>query len=346
MSLQHIVTVKGLIDACETGICLPHEHLFADLRFACPAANTDRVRLSNLYKLRDSYTSLSNNLLLSSFYTAEKELRSFAEYSGMTLVDVTSIGLGRRPSDLKKLSELTGVNIVMGTGYYLRQSLGKAIINASESSLIDTLIKECLWGVGGSGIRPGIIGEIGIGPGIGEWERKSISVATKVQQETGLAVTYHIQAVPVVRGFVSPNGVSVVRQIEKSGGDLSRTIIDHCDAKIDISYIADLLATGVYVEFDHFGKSFYFPDTNFAMSTDMERVLAIRDLISRGFAGQLLISQDICLKTDLLSYGGQGYSHILRNIVPMLRNNGVSDESIEQILKVNVRNVLSMEYGE
>lgn len=344
MKRRTIMTVKGPIDADKAGVCLPHEHVFVDLRFAVESTSTEKVKLSTLSRIRDNYLSLPDNLLLSSIPKAIAELSSFAEYGGSTLVDLGCTGLVRRPRDLREVSEKSGVAIVVATGYYIKQSLGPETLGASEAELTARIVSEFENGIGSSGIRPGIIGEIGIGPVMEDWERKVIRAVSAAQRETGLSVSYHIQAVPVLRGFTQPNGLEVVKLVEAAGGDLSRTVMGHSDAQIDMRYLEDLLSTGVYVEFDHFGKAFYFVDTNFTMASDTERVEALAELVVRGHLERLLVSQDICVKSDLRCFGGHGYSHILRNIVPMMKNNGIDEDQIARIMGDNVRALLSADF--
>jgi phosphotriesterase-related protein len=107
-----------------------------------------------------------------------------------------------------------------------------------------------------------------------------------------------------------------------------------------------LLDLGVCLGFDNFGKEFYIDpdDRGFAggiFARDLERVRIIRQLISRGHEAQILIANDICLKSMLHAYGGWGYDHILRHIVPMLRHEGVPQTAIDTFLIHNPRRLLS-----
>ncbi|NLN50241.1 MAG: hypothetical protein GX149_01270, partial [Acholeplasmataceae bacterium] len=343
MADSKVMTVLGTISPESLGITLPHEHLFSDIRFIKPKKEwtREKVTLNNLYKLKIDYISLSDNLILDSMSTSIKEVKRYRDLGGSTIVDVGSIGLGRKPLTLKKVSQKTGVNIIMGTGFYIKGGLSSSIINSSDTQLAKSIIQECQRGYKETGIRPGIIGEVGVGPVIEEWDKRSLKLACLVQKETGLPITVHIQAVPVVEGFDTPNGLEVVSLLEKCGADLSRTVIGHVDAQINLKYLKDLLATGVYIEFDHFGKEFYIAERNFFMSRDIERIEAIKELVDSKFTNQILISSDICLKQDLTSYGGHGYAHILQSVVPIMKANGFTDDTINKIVKDNPKRLLA-----
>lgn len=76
---------------------------------------------------------------------------------------------------------------------------------------------------------------------------------------------------------------------------------------------------------------------------DIERVMAIKDLINSGYLSNILIACDVCLKTLLHRYGGWGYDHILNHIVPMMREQKITEEQIDVLLKENPKKLLNIE---
>jgi phosphotriesterase-related protein len=346
-----VITVNGIIQKKELGLTLPHEHLFVDLRFAYDAPeeegrerySSEKIKLDNLYLLKYEHGSLKDNLILEDEGCAAAELSKFESAGGGSLVDQSSIGAGRRPQALKKISAVTGVNVIMGGGYYLKQSLPDEILNSGEADLVTVILNEIRSGVGNTGIRPGIIGELGIGPTIETWEKKLLKAAARAQAETGLPLSIHIQAVPVLPGFSGKlNGIEALTILKKAGADINKTVICHTDARIDIGYIKNIMELGAYAELDHFGKDFYYPRTGFSMDRDIDRLTALRELIDLGLAGRVLISQDVCMKTDLTVCGGQGYAHLLNNIVPMMIRNGIALKDIETIMIDNPGDMLDV----
>lgn len=346
-----IISVGGFISEDDLGITLPHEHLFVDLSFSlkesgmtCKRISEEKVSLENLHLLKNNPGFLKDNLLLDDEGLIKEELMRFRLAGGKTIVDQSSVGAGRCPDVLARISEETGLNIVMGTGYYLRQSLPDCLTNASETELIESIVNEARFGIGSSQIRPGIIGEIGINPIIGEWDKKLLRVVSKAQRETGLPLSIHIQAVPTIPGFNPQlNGLDVLKILKKEGAFIDKVVICHADAKIDLEYIKEIIGFGAFVEFDHFGKEFYYREADFLMDRDMDRVLALRELIRMGFTNNLLISQDVCLKTDLVRYGGFGYAHILNDVVPVMLRKGITREEVDILMVENPKRLLNVD---
>jgi phosphotriesterase-related protein len=135
--------------------------------------------------------------------------------------------------------------------------------------------------------------------------------------------------------------LAVLRLLTGMGVPANRIVICHTDVAFDLPYVRRLLDEGVYVQFDNFGKEFYIDPEDRAgysggvFASDPERVRVIRQLVDWGYAKQLLITNDLCLKQMLRRYGGWGYAHILRHIVPMLAEHGISEETIGGFVRDN-----------
>ena len=141
-------------------------------------------------------------------------------------------------------------------------------------------------------------------------------------------------------------GLEAVDTLVGASVNPAKISICHIDVDISLDYIEALLKKGVFVEFDNFGKEFYIDpaDRGFAggiFARDVERVKTIKMLVERGHEKQLLVTNDLCLKCMLHHYGGWGYDHILRNVVPMMLDEGISQESIDYFLKHNPRLLLA-----
>lgn len=346
-----VMTVNGPIEAKELGVTLPHEHLFVDLRFTWkePSDPARRkiglsdVKPEHLHLLRNDLGAVRANLVLDDPAVAARELSRFREAGGGAIVEVSSIGAGRREDHFRAVSRKAGVHVVAGTGFYIRESLPSEVLQASEDELARRIIEEAQQGIGRTGIRPGIIGEIGVGAVIGEWDRKSLRAAARAQKETGRPISVHIQAVPTLKEFSGGlNGMEALAVLEQAGADIERVIIGHTDARTDTAYLRRIMSAGAYAEMDHFGKDLYFARSDFLMDRDMDRVMAVKELVDAGFARRLLVSQDICLKTDLVSRGGHGYAHIMETVVPMMLARGVSKDAVRTIMQENPRTLLDL----
>jgi len=346
-----IITTNGKVEKNKLGITLPHEHLFCDLSFTFKLPKSkkekkfakEKLSIKNLHLVENNPGVIRDNLFLDNADMAKEEVFYFKLAGGNTIVEQSSIGAGRNVKFTHKIARSLGINIVVGTGYYLKESLPSEIVKLREKELFSKIMREAQNGIV-EGIKPGLIGELGLGPKIGEWEKKLLKAVAKVQKEKGLAISAHIQAVPMVSGFSGhQNGLEALDILEKEGADLEKVVICHTDAKINLKYIREIIKRGAYAEFDHFGKNFYFIEIDFQMDRDIDRVIAIKKLIDDGYINKILISQDICLKTDLLNYGGAGYSHILNNIVQIMLKKGINQEEINTIMIDNPAELLNIE---
>ena len=128
---------------------------------------------------------------------------------------------------------------------------------------------------------------------------------------------------------------------------MNRDIISSMEVKLpekndepDWKYISELLKIGVYVELDNFGKEYYVDrevrNAGYGLFVnDVQRVQCLKQLIDEGYKSQILLSCDVCLKICLRTYGGWGYDHVLKNIVPMMEDFGISRKDIQTIIRDN-----------
>jgi phosphotriesterase-related protein len=133
--------------------------------------------------------------------------------------------------------------------------------------------------------------------------------------------------------------------MEDEGLPHHRMIIGHMDQVHDFDYTLEALKRGVYVEYDAWGREYYREEWgwNFVMGQDAWRVQYVKQLVEMGYGDRLLFAQDVCFKTDLRTYGGWGYAHILNHIVPMLLDAGIPRAAIMGILKENPARALALQ---
>jgi phosphotriesterase-related protein len=116
---------------------------------------------------------------------------------------------------------------------------------------------------------------------------------------------------------------------------IDRTLFNH-DA------MCDLARTGCYLEFDLFGwESSYYPLAPIDMPNDATRINCLIRLIEAGYRNQLLVAHDICHKTSLVKFGGEGYAHILANVLPVMERKGMSSAEIDAILLENPARIMT-----
>lgn len=350
-----VMTVQGPIDGEQLGVTLMHEHLLIDVsyKWVQPTEVTLRalaeqpITLANLGYLRRNIGAVKANYRLDDVDTAAAEAFAFKREGGATIVDVSPVGIGRDPQALRAVSALAGINVVTCTGYYLARSHPPTVAGADIEYLANEMITEIRDGIGHSGIRPGIIGEIGLGEPmyaaghVGDEmhrdEEKVLRAAARAQLATGLPLTLHIYN-------YRPNRLAhlALDVLEQEGVALERVVVGHLDVRIDVEYAASVMDRGAYAEFDTFGIEAYLDTSLSEYPRDTERIAALRELISRGYVESLLVAHDVCTKMQLVAYGGWGYGHLSRHIEPRLKHAGVSADEIATIRVRNPRRLLDV----
>ncbi len=336
-----IQTVTGIIDADEMGITLSHEHILIDAMFMYvepklagqQAFAHQKINLRNIGWVRYNWTQNLDNVQLFDEDTAVSELRHFRAAGGRTIVDPTSIGLARDPAGLARISRLSDVHIVMGAGHYLVVTHPPDIRTRSEDSITEVIVADIVTGVGTSGVRAGFIGEIGCSYPMHDEERKCLRAAVAAQRETGAMLMVH-------PGRDPKSPFEIVDTVGKAGGDLNRTIMCHIDRTcLDRKWLAELAATGCYIEYDLWGNesSYYPPNTRYDMPSDAQRMDVVLWHFENGFERGVLLSHDIATKHRLREYGGLGYDHLVTNMIPRLRQRGLSEADIDILFVQNPR---------
>ncbi len=307
-----IVTVRGPIDRDDLGYTLSHEHLLCDL-----------------WPLVRSYDGILDDESL-----AAKELSRFREAGGCTIIDVTSGGLGRNPSALRRISEAAGVHVIMGAAWYREGVYPGFIYELDTNALADRIVEELAVGVDGTAIRAGVIGEIGT-------ERKFITpaqervfrAAARAQRKTGVAIVTHTTHF----GELALEQIALLRE---EGVSPLRISISHLGDRNDFTPLLAIARQGVYLSVDNIGYA------GAGYPADEVRARNVVALIREGHIDRILLSGDVCMKSHLHAYGGKGYDHVPARFLPLLRNHGVSEEEIHAMTVVNPARLLDVESPE
>ena len=341
--MKVVRTVAGDIPIDSMGITLSHEHVIVDGSQWMVDPETEEhlelwskdPALEDLWWLRQWPNTSKTNYLLNDFDLAVQELRYFVELGGSTLIDMTcSAAMGRDVEALRRISNICGINIVAGCGYYVDATHSPEVSNSTVKELASLLVDEIRIGVGGTGIRAGVIGEIGVSHPITSGETKCLQAATIAQQETGASITVHT-ACDVLDARSALDAAFILRE---SGADLSRVIMGHVDTfSHDKDYLIEIMETGCGIAFDLFGNETFHNEYAFAIPGDSEKIRAVVALCEENYSESIFLSHDTAMKIQLRKYGGYGYGHILRNIVPRLKLHGLDDAKINQMLVENPR---------
>jgi len=345
MSSGKVHTVTGEIPPEELGITLTHEHLLFDA--SVWVNNPDEASKMNLlgkpvsmeilYELHmDPFACADNNKILD-IDLAISELSHYKRAGGCSFVELTTEGVGRDSVALRKISNETGINIISGCGYYIDGSIPPRIRQMDADEIAQQIASEINDGVRGTGIRCGVIGEVGTSWPITPLEEKSLRAAARAQHATGVPINVHCWPF----GKFSHRILDI---LQEEGADFSKVVLSHIDESsvpLDPDYAESLAKRGAYVEFSAWGSEYHYGSLNVVDPSDNQRVDCMVELIRRGYAPHLLNSQDICYKTGIKRFGGYGYDHILTRVVPMLKKRGITQSQIDQMMVANPRRVFA-----
>ena len=301
---ETIHTVLGAISPSALGRCLPHEHLICD--FSRITGDGDHL-LNEVQLVIDELA----------FYTAA---------GGKAIVEVTPTDLGRNPSALQHIAEQSGVQIVMGTGWYRRAFYPEHLDRTSTAEVAETLITELTHGVADTGIRAGIIGEIGVDrDSISGVEERVLRASARAHLRTGAPVSTHSSMFPI--------GLAQLDILLEEGMAPDRVIIGHADTYLDTDYHHAVLRRGAHLQFDTAGRNH--------MNPDLRRAKSFVALAHSGWLDRLLLSSDRCLRSDLRAFGGAGYAHVLTEFRDLLVGLGLTADEFDRVTLDNPARMLA-----
>jgi len=313
VSPAQIQTVLGPIEPAALGFTLPHEHT--------------QIALWHVENRWDYWQLTRDEPVILA------ELERFRSAGGSGLVDLTLPGVGRDPLWLRRLAEASGLHLVMGCGWYRSAYYPPEarIDRRSVDDLADELVREITDGAGETGIRPGIIGEIGTDkPWLSPAEERVHRAVARAARRPGLAITTH--------AVMSDVGLAQLDVFDEEGADLSRVVIGHADSYPVLDHYLEIVRRGASVEFDFLGMSFTPTERH-----DEGRVVELLcELLARGHVDRILLSQDVCHDSQLKRYEGTGYAYLAEVFLPHLRAAGVSEAEIETISVANPRRLLTI----
>lgn len=336
-----VQTVLGPVEASELGVTLMHEHLLVDARtWHHSPAPDDRegqeiacaqVAIEFLGRLRhDPFLSL-DNCLLDDVDLAVEEAARLRRLGGATIVDPTCRAIGRDPAALREISARSGLQVVMGSGYYLQPTHPPAVAAMSLEAIAEEIERDVSEGVDGS--RAGFVGEIGVSPSFTAQEHKVLRAAARAVTRTRVPLSVHLPA-------WYRHGHRVLDTVAEEGGNPAATVLCHMNPSLaDPDYQASLAERGAWLEYDMCGMEYFYADQQAQCPSDEQSAAAVAALVRDGWGHRLLLSGDVFVKTLLVRYGGGGYAHVLEHFVPRLRRHGLDQDVIDKLLIDNPRTV-------
>lgn len=253
-----------------------------------------------------------------------KELKELKAKGVSNIIDVTNIGMGRNIQYILKVKEETGINILSSTGYYKSPFFKEEVYNLGINDLYIIMLKDIIQGIDGTDVKADVIGEIGTSKdNITHEEEKVFRASAIAHVETGKPIVTHTT--------LGTLGMEQIKIFKEYGVNLDKVVISHVDLSADLEYILRLIDTGANVAFDTIGKINYQPEEI--------RVNLLKELTKRGLSEKIVLSMDITRKSHLKYLNGLGYSYLLDNFVPLLRNSGISEADIDNMLKLNAKRI-------
>ncbi|XP_029444628.1 phosphotriesterase-related protein [Rhinatrema bivittatum] len=340
-----VQTVLGPVQPSQLGRTLTHEHL--TMTFTCcycppplgqEALSDEPISMKNLFWLKQNPYSHKENLQLNEEIEAIKEeLLHYKAVGGGAIVENTTTGIGRDVKKLKWLAEETGVHIIAGAGFYVDNTHSSETRDMSVEQLTEILVNEVQQGADGTSTKCGVIGEIGCSWPLTESERRVLQATAHAQAQLGCPVIIH-------PGRNGDAPFQIIRILQESGADISKTVMSHLDRTIfDENKLLEFAELGCILEYDLFGTELlnYYFNPAVDMPSDNERIKKLQILVDQGCDDRIVIAHDIHTKNRLVKYGGHGYSHILTNIIPKMLIRGISQEAVDKILVENPKRWLT-----
>lgn len=326
-----IRTVLGDVALDALGVTSCHEHLWMDSTpllavhgyAASPGGSWDRDIAA---EARWNPGVDPDNYRLTDEDAMVEELAPFTAAGGRAIVELTPPSLGRDPARVASIARRAGVHVVLGAGQYLGPVHEPWVADASVEAIAERLVGELREGIGGDGIRPGILGEIGTSDPLRPDERRVLTAVARAAAATGVAVSVHLHP-------WGHEGRAVLDHLVDAGADPERIILGHLTTAIDrpdeLRAMADRGAT---LGFDLFGFDHSLFGPGRWPPSDHDVVAVIADLVRDGYGDRIVVGQDIGVRTRLRRWGGWGYGHLLDHVVPLLGDAGVSAAAVDRLL--------------
>ena len=318
--MVQVNTVRGPVETSTLGVTLMHEHIF----LLSPEINQNYP---------ESWGDEDGRVL-----AAIRRLRELKLQGVDSIVDLTVLGSGRYIPRIQKIAAQVDLNILVASGLYtfndvplyLQRRKPGSMAHSSEL-LLEMLLNDIQDGIAGTGVKAAMLkcatDQQGITPGV----ELVLRTVAKAHRATGTPISTHTYA-------KGRNGLEQQRIFEEEGVDLTRVIIGHCGDTMDFEYLEMLLAKGSYIGMDRFGIDTILPFKS--------RVDAVAHLCRKGFSGKLVLSQDAACYNDsfpdeFLStrVPNWNYFHILKDVVPALKERGITEDQIHTMLVKNPRKI-------
>ncbi|MCK1802125.1 phosphotriesterase-related protein [Nocardia zapadnayensis] len=314
--MAQVQTATGPIDSADLGRTLVHEHVFV---------------LGEEYRV--NYEAWDEEAQV---VRAQQELQGLKELGIDTILDPTVLGLGRYIPRIQRVAEGTDLQIVVATGLYTYNEIpfqfhytGPGLMFDVPEPLVELFVRDLTEGIADTGVRAAFlkcaIEEQGLTPGV---ERVMRAVG-EASVRTGAPITVHTNP-------HTESGLVAQRVLAETGADLTKVVIGHSGDSTDLDYLMRLADAGSLLGMDRFGLDVLLPFE--------QRVDTVVELVRRGYADRVVLAHDAACFIDWFDPEAKAqavpkwnYRHISEDVLPALRERGVSDADIDTMLAANPR---------
>ncbi len=314
-----VETVRGPVDVSALGTTLMHEHVFIlneEIRQNYPESwdETTRVR------------------------EAIAKLTALAGRGCQTIADPTVLGLGRDIHRIRRISAATRLNIIVATGLYTYSQLPFYFNHRRPGSdgvdpMTEMFVKDITTGIANTPVKAAFlkcaIDKQGMTPGV----ERVLRAVCQAHRQTGAPITVHTHP-------QSETGLQVLKVLREEAADLAKVVLGHSGDSTDLDYLAKLADAGCLLGMDRFGMDLV---TSFE-----QRVDTVAALCARGYADSMVLSHDASCNLDWYEpepisavAPNWHFEHIFDDVLPALRDRGVSESDLEKMLVANPRRYFS-----
>jgi len=314
-----VQTVRGPIDTADMGPTLMHEHVFV--------LSTEHVQNYGEGDWWDEDERVADAV------TKLDELKALGID---TILDPTVWGLGRYIPRVQRVAEQTDINIIVATGLYTYDEIPHQyehrgpglLLDLPRDPMIDDFTHDIRDGIAGTGVKAAflkcVVEAKGLTPGV----ERNLRACAATHRETGAPITVHTSV-------GNQAGKLALQVFRDEGVDLTKVVIGHAGDSNDLDYLSELADAGCLLGMDRFGLDIYNPTA--------DRVGTIVELAQRGYADRMVLAHDASCFIDYFPdpaarsafqqvQPNWNFTHISTDVLPMLRERGMTEEQLRQML--------------
>jgi phosphotriesterase-related protein len=317
--MAQVETIRGPVDTDALGVTLMHEHVFI--------LNEEiRANYPSEYPAGWDHDARVDDAIV--------KLTALAGRGCRTIVDPTVIGLGRDINRVKRVADGTELNIIVAAGLYTYNDVPfyfsyRLPAAGGADPMTALFVRDLTAGIADTGVRAAFlkcaVDEPGLTPGV----ERVLRAVCRAHVETGAPITVHTHP-------RSGTGREVVRVLRAEGADLTRVVLGHSGDTTDLDYLSELADAGCLLGMDRFGINLI---TSFE-----DRVATVAGMCERGYAESMVLSHDAACYIDWFPPDipqrfapDWNFLHIFDDVLPALRDRGVTDDQIDTMLVANPR---------